>query len=135
MREATTGEAALVQAADVGRENAGVRAAGLAAAGAIVLAFAYFLLQFWLPVHGGVDQNGYMVGGRQLAATGSMALRLHRVENGQIDPLQFVSPMWVGFDLGTHQERFIPKYPVIMAPPPRIMLNIARRLTASVERI
>lgn len=94
------------------REHVGVRVGGLILAGAIVLVFALVLSRFWVPVHGGVDQNGYMVGGKQIATTGSMALRLHRADTGEIDPLQFVSPMWVGFGLGTEQERFIPKYPV-----------------------
>ncbi len=99
--------------APLGRpESPATRICGLVLAGLVVLTFSLLMFRTWLPVHGGVDQNGYMVGGKQLATTGSMALRLHRVGTGQIDPLQFVSPMWVGFDLGSSEERFLPKYPV-----------------------
>lgn len=89
-----------------------MRACCLTLAGVVVLTFSFLLFHSWLPVHGGVDQNGYMVGGKQLATTGSMALRPRRIDTGQIDPFQFVSSMWVGFDLGSSEERFIPKYPV-----------------------
>ena len=100
------------QAPLVRPESPATRICGLVLAGLIVLTFSLLMFRTWLPVHGGVDQNGYMVGGKQLATTGSMALRPHRVDTGQIDPLQFVSSMWVGLDLGSDEERYLPKYPV-----------------------
>ena len=58
-----------------------------------------------------MDQNGYLVGAKQIAQTGSLALRPRRPGGGEIDPLQFIGQMWVGFDLGTDAERYYPKYP------------------------
>ena len=71
---------------------------------AVVLAAAYFALifQFWAPAHSGVDQNGYLVGGRQLAATGSTGLKPEH-------PAGFVGAMWVRVaETGVHY----PKYPI-----------------------
>lgn len=58
------------------------------------------LLQFWAPAHGGVDQNGYFVGGRMLAKTGTMAYTPQ-------SPYGFVGAMWVM----TEDGRNFPKYP------------------------
>ena len=81
---------------------------------AMLLIGAFFLASrtWWVPAHPGVDQNGYLVGGKMLAQTGSMALRPHHPGTGAVDPFQFVGRMWVGMDLGTPQERYYPKYPV-----------------------
>lgn len=80
------------------------------------LVIAVFLLTnlhyFWFPLHGGVDQNGYLVGGKMIAQTGSMALCPRNPATLANDPWQFVGRMWVGFDLGTPHERYFPKYPV-----------------------
>lgn len=69
---------------------------------AILIAALYLamLLQFWAPAHGGVDQNGYFVGGRMLAKTGTMAYTPR-------SPYGFVGAMWVMTDDG----RNFPKYP------------------------
>ncbi|MFI5378089.1 MAG: glycosyltransferase family 39 protein [Tepidisphaerales bacterium] len=64
------------------------------------------------PAHGGVDQNGYLVGGRNVAAGGTMKATQRNPDTGQLDPFMFVSPMWVGIDMGTPVERFYPKYPL-----------------------
>lgn len=58
------------------------------------------LLQFWAPAHGGVDQNGYFVGGRMLAKNGTMAYTPQ-------SPYGFVGAMWVM----TEDGRNFPKYP------------------------
>ena len=88
------------------------RLLGLLLAGLLTVLFLYVTQRSWVPVHGGVDQNGYLVGGKLLAQTGSMAYRPLRVDTMAIDPMQFVGRMWVGFDLGTPNERYLPKYPV-----------------------
>ena len=71
---------------------------------AVCLAAAYFgfVLQYWAPAHNGVDQNGYLVGGKMLARTGSTGYK-------PADPLGFVGGMWVRNDqTGINY----PKYPV-----------------------
>lgn len=76
----------------------------LAGAFALLLAIAYFayIYQYWAPAHSGVDQNGYLVGGRMLAATGSTGLK---PEND----LGFIGAMWVRNDAtGVNY----PKYPI-----------------------
>jgi len=81
---------------------------------ALVMTGAFLGLNWaiWVPVHPGVDQNGYLVGGRMLAETGSPCLRGTHPDTGQLDPFQFVGRMWVGVDLGKPTERFYPKYPI-----------------------
>ncbi len=80
---------------------------------ALLLTAGFFNLTdaYWTPAHGGVDQNGYLVGGKMLAETGSMALE-PRDAAGQLDPYQFVGRMWIGAELGTAAERYYPKYPI-----------------------
>ncbi len=76
----------------------------LAGALAALLAISYFLYiyQYWAPAHSGVDQNGYLVGGRMLAATGSTGLK-------PADDLGFIGAMWVRNEAtGVNY----PKYPV-----------------------
>lgn len=63
-------------------------------------------MQYWAPANQGVDQNGYLVGGRLLAEHGSMAI------HADGDPYSFVARMWIGTDLGTPAERYYPKYPI-----------------------
>lgn len=75
---------------------------------AIGFATAFFLVThvYWTPAHPGVDQNGYLVGGRLIAQTGSPA-----IHPGGDDYL-FVGRMWIGADIGTPAERYYPKYPL-----------------------
>ena len=75
-------------------------------------AFLWINAQFLVPAHGGVDQNGYLVGGRYLAEHGSMALHPVNPLTGAADPFLFVGRMWVGIDLNTPGERYYPKYPL-----------------------
>ncbi len=72
----------------------------------------YWTWCFNAPAHGGVDQNGYLVGGRNVADSGTMKATQRNPDSGQLDPFMFVSPMWVGADMGTERERFYPKYPL-----------------------
>jgi len=83
----------------------------LAALG-IVGIFGVLVWAHIVPADGGVDQNGYLVGGKQLARTGTMKLAPTDPDTGKLDPFQFVGLMWVGVDLGTDTERFYPKYPI-----------------------
>ena len=94
------------------RESGKRRVMCLLLACLLAVIFLYVTQLMWVSVHGGVDQNGYLVGGKLLAENGSMAYRPVRVDTGKIDPYQFVGRMWVGFDLGTPAERHLPKYPV-----------------------
>ncbi len=71
----------------------------------MAIAFAglclYAAVCLWTPAHGGVDQNGYLVGGKQFARTLSMGLTPE-------DPFGFVGRMWIG----TPSQTFYPKYPL-----------------------
>lgn len=78
----------------------------------LVVGFFGFTHLFWAPAHGGVDQNGYLVGGKMFAQRFSTRLDLVNPITHQFDPYQFVGLMWIGTDLGTSQERYYPKYPV-----------------------
>ncbi len=82
-------------------ETAASRWFGVSLAWIIAAAYLFMILQFWAPAHGGVDQNGYLVGGKQLAATGSTGLLPEH-------PLGFVGAMWVRVaETGVNY----PKYP------------------------
>lgn len=74
---------------------------GLALALAITAAYFAFLLSYWAPAHKGVDQNGYLVGGRLYAQTLSTGLK-------PASPFGFIGNMWVRADDGTNY----PKYPL-----------------------
>lgn len=73
---------------------------------ASVLAVLYFglLLAYWAPAHPGVDQNGYLVGGRFLATSGSTGFT-------PADPFGFVGNMYVMSNHGGVIQDF-PKYPI-----------------------
>ncbi len=86
------------------------RSYGLLAVAFLAIFFAYHH-SFWAPAHPGVDQNGYLVGGKQLARTGTTELNLKNAK-GEVDPFKFIGLMWVGTDYNTPRERYYPKYPV-----------------------
>ncbi len=69
---------------------------------AVLLLYAKALYLHWYPANPGVDQNGYLVGGRLLAQTGS---------DGYVpeNPYSFVGAMW---NLGPDGRTFYPKYPL-----------------------
>lgn len=73
----------------------------------LVFTAAYFVALYLVtaPAHLGIDQNGYLVGGRLLAEQGDMALHL-------TNPFQFVGGMFVGVDdPATGAIAYWPKYP------------------------
>lgn len=75
----------------------------LTLATAILIAVLYFaaMHQYWAPAHPGVDQNGYLVGGRQFAATFSTGVK-------PANPFQYFGAMWVMAEDGW----LYPKYPL-----------------------
>jgi hypothetical protein len=80
---------------------------------AICLAIGYgvVLFHYWTPSHPGVDQNGYLVGGKMFAQTLSMAQKPVRIGHPQeFDPHQFVGDMWVSGK--NDPQTFYPKYPL-----------------------
>ena len=72
--------------------------------------FLWAMLAFWAPAHTGVDQNGYLVGGKLLARNGTMSY----VPDS---PYGFVGNMWVATDRpvttpdGQTVQEYFPKYP------------------------
>jgi hypothetical protein len=83
---------------------------GLGMLGVLGVFFA-MMACFNVAAHPGVDQNGYLVGGKILAQRGTAGLSVIDPDTGQVDPYQFVGRMWIGADLGTDRERYYPKYP------------------------
>jgi hypothetical protein len=73
----------------------------LAVAIAVAVLFLIAAAHYVAGAHMGVDQNGYLVGGKMLAETGSMGLKPD-------DPFAFVGRMWIG----TEDGWFYPKYPI-----------------------
>lgn len=73
---------------------------GLAAL-AVAVGYFFTLHAYWAPAHGGVDQNGYLVGGKMI---------VDHLSTGQwpSDVYSYVSAMWIGTKWGV----FYPKYPV-----------------------
>ncbi|HRK30985.1 MAG TPA: glycosyltransferase family 39 protein, partial [Tepidisphaeraceae bacterium] len=69
----------------------------------IIIACAYLwtMLGFWAPAHPGVDQNGYLVGGRVFAETFSTGVM-------PANPFQYFGAMWVM----TPEGWLYPKYPL-----------------------
>ncbi len=72
-----------------------------ALAATTLVAFVLASAVYWVPAHPGVDQNGYLVGGKMMAATGSTGFRPD-------NPFAFVGRMWVQ----TADGRCFPKYPL-----------------------
>ncbi len=95
-------------------ESLSYRLGWLFVAAIIVALVAKMTFAFWAPAHGGVDQNGYLMGGRQFAHTLSTKFVPE-------SPYQYVGDMWVmmGKD-GT----YFPKYPLGMPVLYAIMLWI-----------
>lgn len=67
----------------------------------IATLYLFVLLSYWSPAHPGVDQNGYLVGGRQFAETFSTGMALQT-------PYDFIGRMWVTAPSGVNY----PKYPL-----------------------
>lgn len=80
---------------------------------AILLTIGYgiVIFHYWTASHPGVDQNGYLVGGKMFAQTLSMAQKPVRIGHPQeFDPHQFVGNMWVSGK--NDPQSFYPKYPL-----------------------
>ena len=69
----------------------------------ITAGFLYLVLGYWAPGLGmpGIDENAYLVGGRDVARTFSSALH-------PSSPFAFVGPMWFRAENGG----YFPKYPI-----------------------
>jgi hypothetical protein len=67
----------------------------------VIAAFFLAMMVFWVPAHPGTDQNGYLVGGKMFARTGSTGFK-------PVSPYEFVGRMWVEVPGG----KFFPKYPL-----------------------
>ncbi len=93
-------------------ESTLTRSLGLILALVVTGLFFWINLTYMVEAHGGVDQNGYLFGGKifQQQFTGGYVPR--HPATGELDPFSFVGRMWVGADLGTPDERFYPKYPL-----------------------
>lgn len=70
----------------------------------VTIAALYFaaLLAHWYPANPGVDQNGYLVGGKLIATTGTYGFIPK-------NPFSFVGAMW---NLGPDGKTYYPKYPL-----------------------
>src|SRR3954451_8615464 len=66
-----------------------------------VALYAFAVFTFWAPADGGIDQNAYLVGGKQIALTGSTGVHLS-------NPFQYVGHMFIVPEKG---DGFYPKYP------------------------
>jgi hypothetical protein len=72
----------------------------------ITCGYFHFITSYWLPAHPGVDQNGYLVGGKQMALTGSTGIK-------PANPFQYVGMMWVmSGDPAGNDVWYHPKYPI-----------------------
>jgi Dolichyl-phosphate-mannose-protein mannosyltransferase len=82
---------------------------------AVVLVIANFAAMhvYWAPAHPGVDQNGYLVGGKMFAKTFSTGFT-------PANPYQYVGTMWVENGYG----RYYPKYPLGLSVLDAITLKI-----------
>jgi len=92
-----------------------------------VISFWILLGGYWSLAHPGVDQNGYLVGGKNLADHFSTGFT-------PTDPYQFVGEMWVAggrLERGKNGEsiRYYPKYPIGMP----LLIAIAVKLGAGVD--
>ncbi|MFA6290378.1 MAG: glycosyltransferase family 39 protein [Victivallales bacterium] len=78
---------------------------------AFIAFFFYYHASLLKSAHYGVDQNGYIVGGKMIYDHGSMAYSPINPISGKLDPFLYVGRMWVGTGLGTDNEKYYPKYP------------------------
>ena len=77
----------------------------------VTIAFALCAFIYWTPSHGGVDQNGYLVGGKLFSETLSMRQTPTQIDDPtRFDPHGFVANMWV--TAADNPQHFYPKYPL-----------------------
>ena len=96
----------------VADESRLTRGLGVILALVLTAIFGWINLVYMVEAHGGVDQNGYLFGGRVLLQNLTAGYTPVHPVTGEVDPYAFVGRMWVGADLGTDNERFYPKYPI-----------------------
>ena len=65
---------------------------------ALIAIAATFLLVWFVPAHGGVDENGYLVAGRQIALTGRPQLTPVHFNGSPVPTC--VGDMWIGQEPG-----------------------------------
>ncbi|MBC8107426.1 MAG: glycosyltransferase family 39 protein, partial [Anaerolineae bacterium] len=80
--------------------------------GAILAGYSYMLSCYWSPAHPGINQNGYLVGGKNLAEYGTMGMKL-------TEPYEHLGWMWNLVDRNADRQAgpnediwFYPKYPI-----------------------
>lgn len=76
--------------------------------GGLLIAYAWLLLAYQVPVTGGTDQNGYHVAARLFNQNGVF----YQVPP---DPLAFVGHMWVANERGEFFAKYPPLYPLLAA--------------------
>ncbi len=84
------------------------RAVPLALLGMLLAGYTWLQLIYFVPVTGGVDQNGYHASGRLLNLTGVS----YRTTG---DPLEYVGSMWVVNERGEFYPKYPPFYPLLSA--------------------
>ena len=79
--------------------------------GAILVGYSYMLACYFAPAHPGINQNGYLVGGKNLAEYGTMGMKLK-------EPYEHLGWMWNLVDRNAKKPGakediwFYPKYPI-----------------------
>ncbi len=77
----------------------------------LTVAYACCVFTYWIDLNAGVDQNGYLVGGKMFAETLSMKQAPTKIgQPDQFDPHAFIGNMWVSAT--SNKQHFYPKYPL-----------------------
>jgi len=82
--------------------------------GVLLAGYAWLLLTYFVPVTGGVDQNGYHISARMFNLDGAFCRRT-------VDDLQHVGHMWVVNDRGNFYPKYPPFYPLLAAGMNRLL--------------
>lgn len=82
--------------------------------GVLLAGYAWLLLTYFVPVTGGVDQNGYHISARMFNLDGVFCRRT-------VDDLQHVGHMWVVNDRGDFYPKYPPFYPLLAAGMNRLL--------------
>lgn len=86
----------------------------LVLSGVLLAGYAWLLLTYFVPVTGGVDQNGYHVSARMFNLDGAFCRRT-------ADDLQHVGHMWVVNGRGNFYPKYPPFYPLLAAGMNRLL--------------
>lgn len=74
----------------------------------LLLGYYYMLMSYWAPAHSGINQNGYLVGGKLLAESGTMGYKPR-------EPYAYLGWMWNLVDVKNGNSTdiwYYPKYPI-----------------------